>query len=280
MVHITLDGYTGAAERRPRRDARSLHTGTTLFRSVPLSLSRLSPCPLPTFTTALLRNPLYPALRRYRLSLHPSPMPVSFSLYAVPRTVSLSLSFLPSRFHDVAARISFFHLLHRHWTSSILLATLRPFSFLVVPISVPLCFSPCRRAFSLSTRAHRIVSSLSFYILYPTLCQSRFHQRSVSRFYFGDGTPRSSPLHAFPSSSFSASSVSFVAAFRLLVPFSSTLSPFSADSGTSHPLIFAVALAATLHPAFLFVALEIPPHPRHALVVDRRGGRLRTCKLE
>lgn len=45
MVHITLDGYTGAAERRPRRDARPLHTGTTLFRSSLLlySLSLSSP---------------------------------------------------------------------------------------------------------------------------------------------------------------------------------------------------------------------------------------------
>lgn len=43
MVHITLNGYTGAAERRPRRDARPLHTGTTLFRSVPLSRFTLSP---------------------------------------------------------------------------------------------------------------------------------------------------------------------------------------------------------------------------------------------
>lgn len=98
MVHITLDGYTGAAERRPRRDARSLHTGTTLFRSVPLSLSRLSACPLPTFTTALLRNPLYPALRRYRplftLLLCPSPFRFTLSLesYLFPSRFFLAVS--------------------------------------------------------------------------------------------------------------------------------------------------------------------------------------------
>lgn len=69
MVHITLNGYTGAAERRPRRDARPLHTGTTLFRSVPLSRFTLSPPLLPPTSHRL------PLL----LSLSPTVFPPSVS---------------------------------------------------------------------------------------------------------------------------------------------------------------------------------------------------------
>lgn len=96
MVHITLDGYTGAAERRPRRDARSLHTGTTLFRSVPLSLSLdflpvpFPPLPPPCYVTlfippsaaigSLFTLLLCPSPFRFTLSLEPYLFPSRFFL--------------------------------------------------------------------------------------------------------------------------------------------------------------------------------------------------------
>ena len=159
MVHITLDGYTGAAERRPRRDARLLHTGTTLFRSVPLS--RLSPSSLPTHLFHHLATTL-PSLSRppplsalVALLLCPSPSRFTLSLYTdehvslflfLPLVSSFPFSqrdcshqLLPSPSSTLDVLRPSRHPLGRSLPSSFLLSVLLNFSLLVlVVVVVPL----------------------------------------------------------------------------------------------------------------------------------------------
>lgn len=113
MVHITLDGYTGAAERRPRRDARPLHTGTTLVPFLSLALLSLSLFPSSTsftdvaptpssisFSHLVFRRSVFPICRRhlsFALSIafySPSrspPTPLS-TLFTIVESLFLSLS--------------------------------------------------------------------------------------------------------------------------------------------------------------------------------------------
>ena len=138
--------------------------------SVPFLSLDFHPPPFPpTFSTTLLpRCPLYPALRRCPLSSPSSCVRLLLALhcrFTLTNTFlcfSFSLSSLPFRSHNVTARISFFHLLHRHWTSSVLLATL---SVVLFP----------RRSSSLSFSIFHFSSSSSSSFLFP------FNESTVDR---------------------------------------------------------------------------------------------------
>lgn len=277
--------------------------------SVPfLSLDLLPPPFPPTFSTTLLpRCPLYPALRRCPLSSRPPPpLPVSFSLYTVPRTFSVSLS--PSRlflavlatwllasassisFIDIGRPPSFSppsrsYASPRRSNLSVLLPAFHPF-VLVVPLSLqrehtldrvyPLVLHPTHSTLSQSLALADVAypactltiphTGFSFFHSFRPLalsllllfCLSRCRSSDVRPFLLHPLRPR--PFH--PAASEEATPPS-----PCPTPVCPDIRPF-----TRHYHV---------HPTFLFVSLEIPPHPRHALVVvDRRGGSLRTCKLE
>lgn len=279
MVHIILGGYTGAAERRPRRDARLLHTGTTLFRSVPLSRLR-SPSSLPTHLFHHLATTLPSLSRPLPLSalLTLLPLSVSFSLYTVPRTFSVSLS--PSRLFLAvlatwplasASSISFidigrppsFSPPSRSYSSLVVLTPLPSFSAFHPSSSRRSSFPSTR---STLDRAFPLV----LHPLYSTLSQSRSRQSSMYPTSTLTETPARLLLFPLVSTScslstLSSSSVSFVAALPMFVPFScipcAHPSPFTPQPAKNPPLPPPAPVCPDtrhyhVHPTFLFVSLE------------------------
>lgn len=153
-------------ERRPRRDARPLHTGTTLFRSVPLSRFTLSPPSLaadvaPTPSPSISFSRCIPSFGLFC----PPPGPISFALSIVFYSPSRSSMIPLSTLFAIAEPLALFLPLSLFLSYSHLF---RPSSVLRHPAFVLVAPSDCRR-FSVFFSHQVAALSVSFSPPIPSL---------------------------------------------------------------------------------------------------------------
>lgn len=261
MVHITLNGYTGAAERRPRRDARPLHTGTTLFRSVPLSRFTLSPLSCRRRRTDSLSFylflPLYSLLRSLLST-------AGTSLFCSFDRLLFSVSVIDDSPFDPLCDSGTSRSLPPSLTLSLLFASLSSIVGLEAPRICPCCSpSDCRR-FSVFFSHQVAALSVSFSPPIPSLPRvERERETALSLFLFCISL--FIPLPSFLS--FSLLAVLFYpvlssrlpSSFSLSFSLTSSTSVFVVSSPSSPVRVFSVSsFLVSRHPAFLSFALRPP----------------------